>query len=75
MKAFVPYGKRSKKQKRAIDRARRRDWGDVNPVPRRVESAKAYDRKKHRIIRDTCDSGAFAVGLAYGAAQSALPAA
>ena len=59
MKSFVPYGKLSKKQKKEIDRIRRAGWGDVNPVTRRVESAKHYNRKKHRIGRDAFETGAF----------------
>ena len=59
MKQFVPYEKLSKKQKREADRARRADWGNVNPVTRRVESAKLYNRKKRRIGRDAFDAGAF----------------
>ena len=59
MKAFVPYEKLSKKQKRELDSARRRNWGGVNPVSRRVESAKVYNRKKHRIGKGDFDTGAF----------------
>jgi hypothetical protein len=60
--AFVPYEKLSKKQKREIDRARRADWGTVNPVSRRVESAKVYNRKKRRSGREDCGTGAFLYG-------------
>jgi len=56
MKQFVPYEKLSKKQKREIDRARRATWGDVSPVTKRIESAKAYNRKKHQ--REDWNSGA-----------------
>lgn len=59
MKAFVPYEKMNKKQKKQLDRARRAGWGDVNPVTRKVESAKVYNRKKHRIGRDAFETGAF----------------
>ena len=56
MKAFVPYEKLSKKQKREIDKAKRATWGEVIPVTKRVESAKIYNRKKHQ--RGGFDSGA-----------------
>ena len=56
MKAFVPYEKLSKKKKREIDRARRATWGEVVPVTKKIESAKAYSRKKHQ--RGDFDSGA-----------------
>ena len=59
MKAFVPYEKLSKKQKRELDSARRAGWGGMNPVSRRVESAKIYNRKKHRIGKGDFDTGAF----------------
>ena len=59
MKVFVPYEKLSKKQKKELDRAHRAGWGDVNPVTRRVESAKVYNRKKHRIGKCDFDTGAF----------------
>lgn len=59
MKNLIPYEKLSKKQKREIDRARRASWGDVNPVTRRVESAKAYNRKKRRIEKDGFDTSVF----------------
>ena len=46
MEKFVPYEKLSKKEKRRLDQARRGSWGDVNPVSRKVESKKAYNRKR-----------------------------
>jgi len=56
MKAFVPYEKLSKKQKKEMDRARRATWDGVVPVTKRIESAKIYNRKKHQ--RGEYDSGA-----------------
>ena len=56
MKAFVPYEKMSKKQKREIDREKRATWNEVIPVTRKIESAKIYNRKKHQ--REEFDSGA-----------------
>ena len=56
MKAFVPYEKLSKKQKREIDREKRATWNGVVPVTRKIESAKIYNRKKHQ--RGGFDSGA-----------------
>lgn len=46
MEKFVPYEKLSKKEKRKIDQMRRGSWGDVNPVSRKVESKKLYNRKR-----------------------------
>ena len=56
MKAFVPYEKLSKKQKKEIDKAKRATWGEVVPVTKRIDSAKLYNRKKHQ--RGGVDSGA-----------------
>ena len=46
MNKFIPYEKLSKKKKRALDSAKRGSWHGVNPVTKRVESKKAYHRKK-----------------------------
>jgi len=56
MKAFVPYEKLSKKQKKEFDKARRATWGGIVPVTKRIDSAKIYNRKKHQ--RGDWDSGA-----------------
>lgn len=56
MKGFVQYEKLSKKQKKEINQAKRMTWGDVNPVSKKIESAKIYNRKKHQ--RRDWDSGA-----------------
>ena len=43
---FVPKEKLGKKAKRELDRARRATWGNMNPVTRKAENKKAYNRKK-----------------------------
>jgi hypothetical protein len=48
MKKFIPYEKLAKREKRARDRAARRDWGRLSPVTRTSENPKAYDRAKVR---------------------------
>lgn len=48
MKKYIPYEKKTKKQKRAQDLAQRGSWGDINPVTRRPENPKAYNRNKTR---------------------------
>lgn len=68
MKKFVEYEKLSKKQKREIDKARRATWGDVSPVTKKIESAKAYNRKKHQRWTDGSDAG---VSLLCGRLRSA----
>ena len=46
MEKFIPYEKRSKKEKRKLDVAKRQAWGELNPVTRKPENRKAYNRKK-----------------------------
>lgn len=46
MEKFIPYEKLSKKEKRRIDLAKRQTWGELNPVTRKPESSKAYNRRK-----------------------------
>lgn len=47
MGKFVPYEKMSKKQKREINKEKRNLW-EINPVTRKSENKKAYNRKKLR---------------------------
>ena len=46
MEKFVPYEKLSKKKKRELDAKRRGSWYGVNPVTRKPENSRAYNRKK-----------------------------
>ena len=48
MEKFIPYEKLSKKEKRKIDLAKRQTWGELNPVTRKPENSKAYNRNKTR---------------------------
>ena len=48
MEKFIPYEKLSKKEKRRLDNRRRNTWGEVNPVTRKPENSKAYNRSKAR---------------------------
>ena len=61
MEKFIPYEKLSKKQKRALDVARRGSWGGLSPVTRRAENPKAYQRKKAR-IEEELDRAFFMTG-------------
>ena len=45
MEKFIPYEKLSKKKKRELDRKSRRTW-EINPVTRKSENPKAYNRRK-----------------------------
>ena len=48
MEKFIPYEKLSKKEKRKMDLAKRKTWGELNPVTRKPENSKAYRRNKTR---------------------------
>ena len=48
MEKFVPYEKLSKKEKRKMDLAKRQTWGELNPVTRKPQNSKAYNRNKSR---------------------------
>ena len=48
MEKFIPYEKLSKKEKRKMDLAKRQTGGEVNPVTRKSENSKAYNRNKTR---------------------------
>ena len=46
MEKFVPYEKLSKKEKKKRDSAQRNTWGALNPVTRKPENSRAYNRRK-----------------------------
>ena len=46
MEKFIPYEKLSKKEKRKLNQAKRQTWGNLNPVTRKPENSKAYNRKR-----------------------------
>lgn len=46
MQPFLPKEKMSKRVKRALDASKRAGWGGINPVTRKTENKKAYNRKK-----------------------------
>lgn len=46
MEKYVPYEKLSKKKKRELNASRRNTWGNLNPVTRKPDPHKAYNRRK-----------------------------
>lgn len=46
MQKFIPYEKLSKKEKRKLDQAKRQTWGELNPVTRKSENSRSYNRRK-----------------------------
>ena len=55
MEKFIPYEKLSKKEKRKMDLAKRQTWGELNPVTRKPETSKAYNRNKARNWKRDCN--------------------
>ena len=60
MDKYIPYEKLSKKEKRKVDAMRRNTWGELNPVTRKPENSKAYNRRKSQdwkreLPPKTCD--------------------
>ena len=48
MEKFVPFEKLSKKKQKELNARKRGSWNGINPVTRRPENVKAYNRKKAR---------------------------
>ncbi|MDD6175276.1 MAG: hypothetical protein PUC59_05915 [Firmicutes bacterium] len=48
MQKFIPKEKLSKKAKRELNALQRKTWNGINPVTRKPENPKAYNRKKLR---------------------------
>ncbi len=46
MARFIPYRKLHKKKRQELDRQKRGSWNGVDPVTRRPEDSKAYNRSK-----------------------------
>ena len=46
MEKFISYEKLSKKEKSALNAKKRGSWNGINPVTRKVENRKAYNRKR-----------------------------
>ena len=66
MEKYIPYEKLSKKEKRKLDQVRRQTWGQMNPVTRKPENSKAYNRNKARNWQrdeQRTSSGSFVIWL------------
>jgi hypothetical protein len=44
MEKHISFNKLSKKKQKEINASRRNTWGSLNPVTRKPENRKAYDR-------------------------------
>jgi len=59
MERFIPYEKLSKKEKRKLNQAKRQTWGNLNPVTRKPENSKAYNRRKAQSWKKSLSGSAF----------------
>ena len=59
MEKFIPFEKLSKKKQREINNIKRSGWGNLNPVTRKTENKKAYNRKKHHRYSEYENDGVF----------------
>lgn len=53
MNKFIPKEKLSKSSKKALNQKKRKTWAALNPVTRKPENPKAYNRKK--VQKGACD--------------------
>lgn len=63
MNRFLPREKMSKREKCALDKTKRHVWAGINPVTRKTDNKKAYDRKRSPRWYDD-DSTGIVVSLA-----------
>lgn len=54
MEKHISYAKLSKKEKRKIDLSHRRTWGSINPVTRKPENSRAYNRRQFKKWENDC---------------------
>ena len=66
MKKLIPIEKRSKKEQRALYASRRGSWYGLNPVTRKPEPAKAYNRRKAQKWSDDSGSVPFVIPAGRG---------
>ena len=48
MEKFIPFEKLSKRKQRELNAQKRGSWYGLNPVTRKPENPKAYNRRKAR---------------------------
>ncbi len=60
MEKFIPFEKLSKKKQRELNAAKRNTWGSMNPVTRKPDNSKAYNRRKAQSWKKDSSSVPFA---------------
>jgi len=63
MEKHISYGKLPKKKRREINRQKRSIWLGINPVTRRPESSRAYNRRKEQGWKKDSDPVFFALDI------------
>lgn len=61
MEKFISFEKLSKKKQRELNAKKRGSWHGLNPVTRRPENSKAYNRQKARKWSDDSMTVPFAI--------------
>lgn len=59
MEKFIPYEKLSKKKQKELSAKKRRTWNGLNPVTRKPQNPKAYNRQKARRWSDDSNTVSF----------------
>lgn len=70
MDKYVPFEKLSKKKQRELNAKRRNTWRAINPVTRRPNPPKAYNRRKAPKWNDDSSSVPFLVFWAHALSPS-----
>jgi len=71
MEKFIPYEKLSKKEQKKRNAARRNTWGELNPVTRKPQNSRAYNRRK--ALRCTAGELTAGSGCSWHGAYSGIP--
>lgn len=61
MEKIIPFAKLPKKKQRELNRKKRGSWYGLSPVTRRLESSKAYNRRRAQKRSDDFGSVPFAI--------------
>ena len=72
MDKFIPFEKLSKKEQQKRNDARRGSWHGLNPVTRKPDNAKAYNRRKAQKWSEDSGSVPFAISEGSGFFFSSL---
>ena len=61
MNKHIPFEKLSKRQQRELNAQKRVTWGELNPVTRRPENSKAYNRAKAQSWKKNATESSFLI--------------